>query len=324
MPEKKKPGRVKAAPAKTRKTAAKKPAAASPPTRSRTTAPEARKPARKPAAAPTGRRKPAPKAAAPKRKPAAAEKRTASKAPARRPASRAPKPKAAEALYSGKVFRSRLEARWAILLDLLDINWDYEPSHYQVGPHLWYLPDFYLPQHRMWLEVKGAAFMDAQSMAKILATVAGPMPVPLREEPYTASTKLLIGGSLPRLTSGRPVHTLVTPSLDGRAALTHATFGREGAVPVGEPWDIVEADGIPKSRRPAPGRMKELLEPDPIALKPPADVAAAYRFAATAAFDDTTRTLAPSNDDVITSRLSARRSGRPLGPPRTAAGPQGA
>ena len=176
----------------------------------------------------------------------------------------------------------------------------------------------------MWLEVKGAAFMDAQSMAKILATVAGPMPVPLREEPYTASRKLLIAGPLPKLASGRAVHTLVTPSLDGRAALTHATFGREGAVPVGEPWDIVEADGIPKARRPAPGRMKALLEPDPIALQPPADVAAAYRFAAAAAFDDTTRTLAPSNDYVLTSRLSARRSGRPLGPLPTAAGPGGA
>ncbi len=58
------------------------------------------------------------------------------KAPARKRTSRAPRPKGLEAAYSGRVFRSRLEARWAMVLDQLDINWDYEPSHYQVGPEL--------------------------------------------------------------------------------------------------------------------------------------------------------------------------------------------
>jgi hypothetical protein len=30
-------------------------------------------------------------------------------------------------VYMGTLFRSRLEARWAALFDLLDIEWDYEP-----------------------------------------------------------------------------------------------------------------------------------------------------------------------------------------------------
>ncbi|WP_422390156.1 hypothetical protein [Arthrobacter sp. N1] len=82
--------------------------------------------------------------------------------------SRAPKPVGREALYSGKVFRSRLEARWLIFLDLLDVNWDYEPSHYQIGPELFYLPDFYLPEHQLWLKVKGSAFMDARYFDRML------------------------------------------------------------------------------------------------------------------------------------------------------------
>lgn len=302
------PGKATAAP-KTKKTARTAPKAAA----SKTGAATRKASAASAKPQPAGRRKTAAKPAAAKRKPAAAARRPAAKAPARKATSRAPKPKAAEALYSGKIFRSRLEARWALLMDLLDINWDYEPSHYQVGPQLWYLPDFYLPQHELWLEVKGAAFMDAGSMAKILATVAGPMPVPLREAPYTPSRKLLIGGSLPKLTGGRAVHTLVTPSLSGKAALTYATFGREGPVPVAEPWDTVEADGVAKARRPTPARLKLLLEPEPVSLQPPADVAAAYKFAATAVFDDETRTLAPSNNYVITAKLSRRRAGRPLG-----------
>lgn len=304
-------GKATAAP-KTKKTAKTAPKAA------KAAGPARKKPAATAKKQPAGRRKPP----AAKRKPTAAARRPGAAAPARKKTSRAPKPKATEALYSGKIFRSRLEARWALLMDLLDINWDYEPSHYQVGPQLWYLPDFYLPQHELWLEVKGAAFMDAGSMAKILATVAGPMPVPLREAPYTPSRKLLIGGSLPKLAGGRAVHTLVTASRPGKAALAYATFGREGAVPVAEPWDTVEADGVAKARRPAPARLKLLLEPEPVSLQPPADVAAAYKFAATAAFDDDTRTLAPSNDYVITAKLSRRRAGRPLG--LTAAGPPGA
>lgn len=296
-----------AAPAKrTKRTPGTAPKPAS---RKKTPAAPARKPRK--AAAPAAKKASAQPVPAPRKAPA-------SKPKARTRTSRAPKPGAMEALYSGKVFRSRLEARWAILMDLLEINWDYEPSHYQVGPHLWYLPDFYLPEHETWLEVKGAAFMDAGSMAKVLASVAGPMPVPLREAPYTASRRLMLGGPLVRTTAGRPVHTLVTRSLAGKADLTYATFGREGAVPAGEPWDSVEATGIPKARRPSAPRLKALLEPEPIALMPPADVAAAYRFAATAAFDDATRTLAASNDYVISSRLAARRSGRPLGVPGTA------
>jgi hypothetical protein len=62
--------------------------------------------------------------------------------------------KAIETTYGGCRFRSRLEARWAVLLDHLKIEWQYEAQGYEFnGRH--YLPDFYLPLSKVHLEVKG-------------------------------------------------------------------------------------------------------------------------------------------------------------------------
>ena len=56
--------------------------------------------------------------------------------------------------YAGHLFRSRLEARWAVFFDVLGIPWKYEHEGYEVGGHK-YLPDFYLPKSNDWCEVKG-------------------------------------------------------------------------------------------------------------------------------------------------------------------------
>lgn len=163
---------AKAAPRKTQATAKRAAAAGKPkatPSRKRATATRpgtARKPVTPKAAskktttssATTAKR--APKAASPRRSSGSGAGKTR--------ASRAPKPKAMEVSYSGRIFRSRLEARWAVFLDLLDVNWDYEPFFYLVGEELFYLADFYLPDQQLWLEVKGAPFMDTASMAKYL------------------------------------------------------------------------------------------------------------------------------------------------------------
>ena len=55
--------------------------------------------------------------------------------------------------YSGCLFRSRLEARWAVCLDELSIYWEHEPEGYSAGG-VAYLPDFWLPQVQMFAEVK--------------------------------------------------------------------------------------------------------------------------------------------------------------------------
>ena len=48
-----------------------------------------------------------------------------------------------ETVYQNYKFRSRLEARWAVFFNALDISWTYEPQgfHLPSGP---YLPDFHL------------------------------------------------------------------------------------------------------------------------------------------------------------------------------------
>jgi len=65
--------------------------------------------------------------------------------------------------YAGCMFRSRLEARWAVFFDELGIPWEYEPQGYTIGPdhdRRPYLPDFYLPELALWVEVKGKPLTD--------------------------------------------------------------------------------------------------------------------------------------------------------------------
>lgn len=59
-----------------------------------------------------------------------------------------------ETQYKGYRFRSRLEARWAVFFDALGIEWRYELDRYFTGTNGTYLPDFWLPQIRAWVEVK--------------------------------------------------------------------------------------------------------------------------------------------------------------------------
>lgn len=66
--------------------------------------------------------------------------------------------------YKGILFRSRLEARWAIFFDELGIEWFYEYEGYDLGDGIWYLPDFWLPTFNggMFAEVKPKEFTDEE------------------------------------------------------------------------------------------------------------------------------------------------------------------
>lgn len=46
--------------------------------------------------------------------------------------------------YKGIKFRSRLEARWAVLFDTIDAEWEYEPEGFKSSDGTCYLPDFVL------------------------------------------------------------------------------------------------------------------------------------------------------------------------------------
>lgn len=63
--------------------------------------------------------------------------------------------KAIETVYKGYRFRSRLEARWAVFFDALGIEWEYEKEGFDLGDGDKYLPDFWLPQRKCWVEIKG-------------------------------------------------------------------------------------------------------------------------------------------------------------------------
>ncbi len=64
--------------------------------------------------------------------------------------------KAIETAYAGCLFRSRLEARWAVVFDHLGIRWEYEPEGLDLDGTR-YLPDFCLPgMDGLFVEVKAS------------------------------------------------------------------------------------------------------------------------------------------------------------------------
>lgn len=68
--------------------------------------------------------------------------------------------------YNGRLFRSKLEASWAIALDTLGVAWEYEPRGHYFGRQF-YLPDFWLPRSRQYIEVKGV--FEPSDCRKIMA-----------------------------------------------------------------------------------------------------------------------------------------------------------
>lgn len=62
--------------------------------------------------------------------------------------------KAIQTQYKGYKFRSRLEARWAVYLDAVNVQWEYEPEGFEFTSGRMYLPDFYLPEFYSYLEIK--------------------------------------------------------------------------------------------------------------------------------------------------------------------------
>lgn len=59
-----------------------------------------------------------------------------------------------ETQYAGRLFRSRLEARWAVFYDAIRIPWVYELEGFKFANGVLYLPDFYLPSIDAYIEIK--------------------------------------------------------------------------------------------------------------------------------------------------------------------------
>jgi hypothetical protein len=79
--------------------------------------------------------------------------------------------KAIPTRYKGYTFRSRLEARWAVVFETLGVSWSYEKEGYELSNGEWYLPDFWISDWKAFLEVKPRRrfFIDAMVKAQQLA-----------------------------------------------------------------------------------------------------------------------------------------------------------
>lgn len=106
--------------------------------------------------------------------------------------------------YKGYLFRSRLEARWAVFFDSCGVKWDYEQEGYDVGGGIKYLPDFilynvtvnhgiYKEGCNVYVEVKGQ-MTDLDALKINSFYNAG---CPDRVEDHVPKTAILVVGSIP-------------------------------------------------------------------------------------------------------------------------------
>lgn len=70
-------------------------------------------------------------------------------------------------VYRGLKFRSSWEVALAKKLDTLGLDWEYEPKSFVLRSGVRYTPDFYLPQIKLWLEVKPRKMADSRCREKL-------------------------------------------------------------------------------------------------------------------------------------------------------------
>lgn len=153
-----------------------------------------------------------------------------------------------ETEYKGYRFRSRLEARWAVFFDAAGIRYVYEPEGFQVDlgdKVIRYLPDFYLPDFGIYVEVKGSDEQlraDAEKIGWCIDFAATPV-----------SDGLLILGPIPYDASRLPVFDFLYWNkgveavkstfviTEGKARFLYDTLrpSTVQAVPADEAWEDV-------------------------------------------------------------------------------------
>ncbi len=63
--------------------------------------------------------------------------------------------------YNGYKFRSRIEARWAVFFDAVGLKYEYEKEGYDLDG-VWYLPDFWIPELDLFIEIKGTSLIEIE------------------------------------------------------------------------------------------------------------------------------------------------------------------
>jgi len=103
------------------------------------------------------------------------------------------------ASYGGTLFRSHLEARWAIFLDHLELKWEYEPQGFRFDGTL-YLPDFmvFAALGMIWVEIKPVWDFEDEGVARWRKfAIVRPQPsraVLLTGKPAREGRHIVIGG----------------------------------------------------------------------------------------------------------------------------------
>ena len=77
--------------------------------------------------------------------------------------------------YKGYLFRSRLEARWAVFFDELGVRWEYEPEGILLSDGSYYLPDFYLIDFHCYFEVKRRCIKGTQEGDEAIRKISNGM-----------------------------------------------------------------------------------------------------------------------------------------------------
>lgn len=215
---------------------------------------------------------------------------------------------ASETTYSGVTFRSRLEARWALFFDCVGWDWDYEPCLYKVGPRVNYLPDFFLPDLNLWVEVKGAYYLKASSMAKIACSVAGRHRLPLRCPPYGPATRILLAGDMLTQTANyRPLHNLITDAGGAQAVATNCLLDEDGPHTLGQPWLALPATGKVATEEPSADICRDLCAPGTAPGRAPDPFADAYIVASQPMGRARNLQLSPELQGAVSGRRGGRR-----------------
>lgn len=104
--------------------------------------------------------------------------------------------------YKGYLFRSRLEARWAVFFDECGVEWEYEKEGYDLGNGMYYLPDFVLHgvegrcNSDLFVEVKGV--LTEEDEEKIEAFVQYGYTLDKAKGLFCSPTNTLVVGNIPK------------------------------------------------------------------------------------------------------------------------------
>jgi hypothetical protein len=119
--------------------------------------------------------------------------------------------------YKGFLFRSRLEARYALFFDELGLKWEYEPEGFELPGGVRYLPDFCVqtPQGaRIWYEIKRPNTPTDPKFEHFIANIGE---ISQYEE-----------GDRAQLLDGDPVDMLERADVCPRCGMFHVKRGTDG------------------------------------------------------------------------------------------------